>query len=358
MDIEEELGQQLQAEDRLPVRTGVRRRRNFALKSPAAIFFEKYTAAETDNARAALYDNWRVRYLRRGDTEATAEKLRRRFKQYLSLGKKSPAREARIGGRQIYSIRNGAISRIQTLLGKAPDEQLPQYLWVTVYVTKLRPISEAAIQFQNQNDKARLMTPMVYVGHRRDSQLVRDRVRISNARARPGTNNGLIELTALYLQNGFVFRTDFDFEEIWDIQVLGEVDHGHGLEASNALQASLLEDLKRIEIIEEFLEGDGPRPLNAKIDNSLLGVTNIEGLLGPHDRPVEDLNVERIMSKLNKAKRKLQRSYENYKKRFIKDENGVPALPAPNVTRDGIGQVRTAQFSQQRRRNILRQMAA
>ena len=350
-DIEDELGVQLTAAVRPDVGQSVRRNRQYMLRSPAAVFFEDYQGANAARKRA-LYGQWKTRYLRRGDVNADQVKLRRRFRQYLSLGKKSPAREARIGGRQVYSLRQGAISRIQLLLGKEFDAPLPEYLWVTVYVTKLRPLSQGAVQFSQRDQKAAMMTPMIYVGHRRDTQIVRDRVRISHAR-RTNTTNGLTQLTTHYMAQGFRFPTDFDFDEIWTLEVLGEVDHGHGMEASNALQASQLEDLKRIEVIEAFLDGNGPRPFNSKIDNSLLGVTNIRGLLQDHDTPVATLDMPKIRSKLAKAKAVLQRKYDEYKRRFIRDENGVHVLPVPGVTMDGIGQRRTAEFSQARRKRLV-----
>ena len=229
---------------------------------------------------------------------------------------------------------------------------MPEYLWVTVYVTRLRPLTPAAVQFSQQNPQAILMSPMLYVGHRRDSKLVRDRVRIQHAR-RTSTTNGLTQLTTLYMGQGFRFPTDFDFEETWTVEILGEVDHGHGLEASNAVQASLIEDLKRIDLIEDFIAGTGPRPFNAKIDNSLLGVTNIRGLLRDHDTPVNMLDTDQIRLKLGKAKSKLQRRYAEYKRQFIRDEAGNSVLPVPGVTRDGIGQKRTAEFSQARRKQLV-----
>ena len=350
-EIDYELNVQFAPVVRPDVGQAVRRDRAYTLKSPAAVFYEDYQGG-TPAQKRALYRQWVTRYLRRGDQNADQAKLRRRFRQYLSLGKKSPAREARIGGRQVFSLRQGAISRIQFLLWKPQDTPLPEYLWVTVYVTRLRPLSPAAVQFRQQDPKAALMTPMLYVGHRRDSKLVRDRVRIQHAR-RTNTTNGLTQLTTHYMGQGFRFPADFDFEEVWTVEVLGEVDHGHGMEASNALQASQIEDLKRIEVIEEFLDGVGPRPFNAKIDNSLLGVTNIRGLLRDHETPVANLDVPKIRTKLTRAKAKLQRRYAEYKRRFIRDENGNHVLPVPGVTMDGIGQKNTAEFSQARRKRLV-----
>ena len=154
-----------------------------------------------------------------------------------------------------------------------------------------------------------------------------------------------------------VYNVDFRFEEIWNLEVLlGLVDHGMGLESSNAQTATVIEDLKRLEVISQFLLDEGPRPLNSKIDNSVLGVTNVRGLLREHDTPLENLDRIKIRTKLRKAQKKLQARYDAYKRRFIRDENGDRVLPLIGTTRDGIGQTRTAEFSPTQRKNILRDM--
>jgi hypothetical protein len=225
-----------------------------------------------------------------------------------------------------------------------------------VYVTKIQPISDKCREFVEYDDKAALMVPMVYVGHRRDSQNKRDSVRISDARRRGTSDNGLTQITRHLLDNGMVYNNDFRFEEIWNLEVLGLVDHGMGLESSNALDASVVEDLKRLEVIESFINNEGPRPLNSKIDNALLGVTNIRGLLNEHDTTLAALDIPRIAKKLKKAQKKLQARYDEYKRRFIRDENGDPVLPILGTTQDGIGQTRTAMTTSVNRKNILRDM--
>ena len=79
------------------------------LRSPASVFYEDYQQADNQE-KQEMYRRWLVRYKRRGDRDADQLKLRRRFMQYLNLGKKLPARVARLGGRQVLSIRNGAIA--------------------------------------------------------------------------------------------------------------------------------------------------------------------------------------------------------------------------------------------------------
>ena len=125
-----------------------------------------------------------------------------------------------------------------------------QYLWVVVYVTRIEPISQRCIDFVELDQRAELMVPMVYVGHRRDNQNKRDSVRISDATRRGRSDNGLTQITRHLLDNGMKHRDDFVFEEIWNLEVMGFVDHGVGLEASNALDASVIEDLKRLDVIE------------------------------------------------------------------------------------------------------------
>jgi hypothetical protein len=56
--------------------------------------------------------------------------------------------------------------------------------------------------------------------------------------------------------------------------------------------------LVRLSVIKDFISGAGPRPFNAKIDNSLLGVTNTSGLLGAHNKTVGQLDVPALMEKL------------------------------------------------------------
>jgi len=123
---------------------------------------------------------------------------------------------------------------------------MSEYLWIVVYVTKIHPVSERCRDFVELDDKAGMMTKMVYVGHRRDNQNKRDSVRISDAKRRGTSDNGLTQITRYYIDNEMVYNIDFRFDEIWNLEVLGLVDHGSGLEASNALDASVIEDLKRI----------------------------------------------------------------------------------------------------------------
>jgi len=91
-----------------------------------------------------------------------------------------------------------------------------------------------------------------------------------------------------------VYNTGFRFKEIWNLEVLGLVDHAMGLESSNAQEASVVKDLKRLEVLESFINNEEPRPLNSKIENALLGVTNIRGLPNEHDTTLAALDIPRI----------------------------------------------------------------
>jgi hypothetical protein len=149
---------------------------------------------------------------------------------------------------------------------------------------------------------------------------------------------------------------NFRLEKIWNIEVLGLVDHGSGLEANNELDASAIKDINRLEVIYEFLFDEGPRPLNYKIDNVLLSVANIRVFLRDHDTPLEHLDRSKIRTKLRNAQKKLQARYDAYKRRFIRDENGDRVLPILGTIRNGIGQTRTAEFNPTQTKNILRGM--
>ena len=303
-----------------------------------------------------LFGDWRVSYLNRVDVVPDQAKIRRRFKQYLRLGANSRSSNARKAARENFVATGGGERSIQELLGKPRETNMPEYLWVVVYVTKIEPVSQRCLDFVDADARAELMVPMLYVGHRRDSQRKRDSVRISDARRRGTSDNGLTQITRHLLDSGMAYPADFRFDEIYTQEFLGLVDHGMGLEASNAHDASVIEDLKRLDVIERFLAEEGPRPLNSKIDNALLGVTNIRGLLREHDTPVGALDEARVAMKIEKAKKKLQAKYREYRRRFIQDERGDRVLPILGVTKDGIGQTRTAEFGAARRKRILRDM--
>ncbi len=63
-------------------------------------------------------------------------------------------------------------------LGKGGETNMPEYLWVIIYVTKIQPISNKCREFVEIDDKVALMVPMIYVGHRRDRLNKRASVRV------------------------------------------------------------------------------------------------------------------------------------------------------------------------------------
>ncbi len=80
----------------------------------------------------------------------------------------------------------------------------------------------------------------------------RDSVRISDAKCRCTTDNGMTQMKRHYLDNEMVYNVDIRFEKIWNLEVIGLVDHGMGLESSNALEATVIETLKRLKVIYQF----------------------------------------------------------------------------------------------------------
>ncbi len=85
---------------------------------------------------------------------------------------------------------------------------------MTVYVTKTRFVSERCQNFVELDDNAGLMTSMVYVRHRRDAQNKHDPMRISEAKRRGTSDNGMTQIARHYLDNEMVYNVDFRFEEI------------------------------------------------------------------------------------------------------------------------------------------------
>ena len=220
-------------------------------------------------------------------------------------------------------------------------------------MSRIRLLTQAARDFAEATPEVEQALTRVYAGQRRDTQVVRDRARVSDARWRGMSANGMIRLTRRLLNEGFVYLQHFDFEKIWSLEVLSRADHGHGLEAANAADANVVDNLKRLELIDAFMDGEGPRLFNSKIDNALLGVTNVRGILGDEDTPVGDLDVPRIKEKLASATKKFQAKWREYERLFIKDEDGDPVLPVPGVARNGLGQVHTGELTANQRKTRL-----
>lgn len=325
-----------------------------ASEDPVRVFADEFDAGDIDT-RDALYTIWEAKFMGRTDDPSKAE---RRFSQYLSAGRRSRPRRTARAIRDTLALAAGARTKIQFLLRKTASVSMPEWMWVTVYKTRVELISPAARAAATNNSHLRLLLEMVYIGHRRDSVVVRDRVRLSDARRRTRSANGLVELTRILLDEGLTHGRDFKFDEFWTEEVLGRVDHGHGLESSNAIDASVREDQIRLDVIDKYLLGNGPRPFNAKIDNSLLGVTNISGLLGPHTRPLNQIDVVRVRGKIDRANILLKSKWNDYRRKFMLDNRGRRVLPQVGVTEDGLGQKKTAELTQAQRAAKLRAMNA
>lgn len=325
-----------------------------AAEDPVRVFADEYDNGDAD-VKDALREVWEAKFMSRTEDPTKAE---RRFAQYLSLGRRAKPRRTNRAIKDVIGLAAGARTKIQFLLGKPASTRMPEWIWAVVYKVRVRMLSAAARAAVASNSLIALLAPMIYIGHRRDSAVVRERVRISDARRRTRSANGLVELTRLLLGAGLTHGTDFKFDEFWTEEVLGRADHGHGLEASNAIDASVREDQVRLDVIASFLNGTTPRPFNSKIDNSLLGVTNISGLLGPHSKPLAQLDVPALKAKLSKARSVLARKRSGYTRKCMKDETGQRVLPQIGVTEDGLGQKRTAQLTQAQRAAKLRSMNA
>lgn len=325
-----------------------------AAEDPVRVFAEEYDNGDAD-VKDALRSVWESKFMNRADDPSLAD---RRFAQYLSLGRRSKPRRTNKAIRDVVGLAAGANTKIQFLLGKSASTRMPEWMWAVVYKTRVKLLNNNARNVGAGNPLISRLLPMIYIGHRRDSVAVRDRVRISDAQRRARSANGLVELTRLLLDAGLAHGTDFKFDEFYTEEVLGRVDHGHGLEASNAIDASVREDQVRLDVIDSFLSGTGPRPFNAKIDNSLLGVTNVSGLLGGHDKPLSQLNIPTLRDKISKARAVLGRKRAAYTRKFMKDAQGNRVLPRVGVTHDGLGQKKTAELSQVQRAAKLRAMNA
>jgi hypothetical protein len=104
--------------------------------------------------------------------------------------------------------------------------------------------------------------------------------------------------------------------------------------------------LVRLSVIKDFISAAGLRPFNAKIYKILVGVTNISGLLGAHNKPVGQLNVPALKEKLAEARQVLNLKRCEYLRKLMKDERGRHVLPTPGVTEDGLDKLNTAQLAQ------------
>jgi hypothetical protein len=285
-----------------------------AAEDPIRVFAEDYDQGDADT-QDALRTVWEAKFANRGEDPGMAD---RRFDQCLSLGRRSLPRRTNRAMRESHELAAGVDTKIQFLLKMPTSAKLPEWLWVTVYKVRVNLLTQVARDLATTNPTVALLAPMVYIRHRRDSAIVRNPFRVSDGARRARSANGLIELARVMLGASLRHGNDFRFNEIYTEEVLGRVDHCHGLESSNAIDASVREDLVRLSVVKDFISGARPRPFNAKIGNSLLGVTNISGLLGAHNKPVGQLDVPALMEKLAKARKVLIPKRGEYLRKFIR----------------------------------------
>jgi hypothetical protein len=127
--------------------------RSLTLSTLVRRFYERYRDGNEDK-RQEVIDDWRLRFLNRDRNDPGAKKIRRRFMQYLNLGANSGASKARTAAHEGYISSSGGLRKIQYTLGKGGEINMPEYLWVVVYVTNIHPISERCRDFVELDDKA------------------------------------------------------------------------------------------------------------------------------------------------------------------------------------------------------------
>eukprot|EP00873_Tetraselmis_striata_P039361 jgi/Tetstr1/459625/TSEL_004981.t1 len=184
-----------------------------AAEDPVRVFAHEYDQGDADT-QDALYAVWESKFMSRAEDPSLAE---RRFDLYLSLGRRSKPRRTAKAIRDAVGLASGARTKYQFLLGKTAPFRMPEWMWVVVYKTRMRLVSLAAQAAVAADPAMALLAPMVYIGHRRDSVVVWDRVRLSDARRRTRSANGLVELTRLLLGAGLSHGAggDFVFDEFY-----------------------------------------------------------------------------------------------------------------------------------------------
>jgi hypothetical protein len=211
--IEDEVNQELEVTEESRGKVQQALDRSMTLSTPVRLFYERYRDGNKDK-RLELFDDWLLRFLNRARGDSRADTIRRRFMQYLRLGASSRSSTARMAACEGYISSSGGIRKIQYLLGKGGEQNMPEYLWVVVYVTKIHPVSQRCRDFVELDDKAGMMIQIVYVRHRRDNQNKRDSVRISDAKRRGTSDNGLTQITRYYLDTEMVYNVDLRSDEI------------------------------------------------------------------------------------------------------------------------------------------------
>eukprot|EP00873_Tetraselmis_striata_P003266 jgi/Tetstr1/423530/TSEL_014203.t1 len=159
-----------------------------AAEDPVRVFAHEYDQGDADT-QDALYAVWESKFMSRAEDPSLAE---RRFDQYLSLGRRSKPRRTAKAIRDAVGLASGARTKIQFLLGKTAPFRMPEWMWVVVYKTRMRLVSLALKRRSPPTPPWPCSPPLVYIGHRRRlGGWYEDRVRLSDARRRTRSANGL-----------------------------------------------------------------------------------------------------------------------------------------------------------------------
>jgi hypothetical protein len=188
-----------------------------ATEDPIRVFGEEYDQGDADT-QEALRNIWEVKFANRAEDFGMAD---RRFDQYLSVGRRSLPRRTNRTIPESHKLAAGADIKIQLLLKKPVGARLQESLRVTVYKVRVEFPTLAASDLTTNNFTVALLAPMVYIGHRRDSAIVRNQVRVSDTARRARSLSGLIELVRLLLDVASQHGNDFRFDEFYTKRGVG-----------------------------------------------------------------------------------------------------------------------------------------
>ena len=144
--IENELNQEFEVNDQSQNRARQAVERSLTLSTPVRRFYEWYRDGN-DKKRQELFDDWLLRFLNSANNDLGAKRIRLPFMQYLRLG-------ANYRSAAGFISNSGGVRKIQYLLGKGDETNMPENLWVMVYVNKIQPISNKYREFIEIDDKA------------------------------------------------------------------------------------------------------------------------------------------------------------------------------------------------------------
>jgi truncated hemoglobin YjbI len=112
-EIEDELHQELEVTEVSHDKAQQAVERSLTISTPVRRFYERYRDGN-DEKRQELFDDWRLRFLNRARNDPGANKIRRRFMQYLNLGANSRVSKARTAAREGYISSSGGLRNISS----------------------------------------------------------------------------------------------------------------------------------------------------------------------------------------------------------------------------------------------------